>query len=235
MVDVILASDNVTVLGGPSSLEVDLNIGSPGTRGSLFFTGIQNPNTLNTLNDFPVTPIIFDIFINSNSSSDDYLQAYQYISQDGENVWLPVFKLRQDVYTINSILNFENGIAQLDVNLFDIGLRDFPFDSNSSENSFAHFSVQATIRNSNMEDPLDTPKPIAFSTKVGNPYFENEGSFDPSQVPLFLPITFNAVQFVEPEAWQLIDEKNVLVSLAIYFADPNQIFEFLDENIDGES
>jgi len=58
MVNVILSSDEVTVLGGPTRLDVDLNIGASGTRGSLIFNGFGNPNNLQLDRDFPTFPLV---------------------------------------------------------------------------------------------------------------------------------------------------------------------------------
>jgi hypothetical protein len=227
MVDVILSSDNVTVLGGPSKLDVDLNIGASGTRGSLFFVGTENPNNLNPLQDFPVVPIIFDIFINSNAESEDYLQAYQYVTQDGIRTWIAIFKLTQDVYSVNLPLEFEDGEASVDINLSELGLKTIPFFG--TNNSFAYFNVQATMNNINLEDLNIEQSPIAFSTQVKDAYFDNSGSFDPSELPLFLPITFKAAEFIG-SSWALIDQKTVLAYITISFANPNSIFETIGNN-----
>lgn len=232
MVDVILASDNVTVLGGPSKLDVDLNIGAPGTRGSLFFIGTQNPNTLNNLQDFPTTPLIFDVFINANASSENYLQAYQYVRQDGENTWITTFKLSQDVYSVNKVLDFVNGEVTVDINLSQLGLTTIPFESEL--NSFAYFNVQATLNNTDLEDLSSNSLPIAFSTRVDDSYFDNSGSSDPSEFPLFLPITFNAVEF-NGSAWAEVDLKSISASITISLASPNEIFQIVSQNGGGES
>jgi len=238
MVNVILSSDNVTVLGGPSELEVDLNIGAAGTRGSLFFVGTVNPNTLNVKQDFPNTPLVFDIFINVNAASSDYLQAYQYVNQEGANTWVPTFSINQNIYSINEVLEFSNGEATALVNIADLGLNTLPFENdttnNSISNSFAYFNVQATLSNVDLEDLSSPPLPCAFSVKVQNAYFDNAGSSDPGEVPFFVPVVFNAVEF-DGTSWSAIDNKKTTAYLTVSFADPSEIFDIISEDDGGES
>jgi hypothetical protein len=231
MVDVLLASDNITVLGGPSRLDVDLNVGASGTRGSLFFVGTQNPSTLTSSQDFPTPPVFFDIFINANASSEDYLQAYQYVSQDGEPVWVETFKLRQDVYRINKVLDFENGSSSVDINLSELGLDTVPFESET--NSSAYFNVQATLSGSEISFP-ETATPVSFSVEVGDAYFDNSGNVSPAEFPWFLPVTFNAVEF-DGSSWADVDQKEMIAYMTIAFANPNEIFNIIVQNNQGES
>ena len=229
MVDVILSSDNITVLGGPSDLEVDLNIGASGTRGSLFFVGTQNPNTLNLNQDFPILPIVFDIFINVNSASEDYLQAYQLTNQDGINTWVPVFNINQTQYSVNKVVEFENGQAETTIEVARLGLDNVPFSN--VQNSFAYFNVQASLTNVDLGNTSSTPLPSAMSFKVGDVFFDSSGSFDPGQFPSFLPITFNAVEF-DGTDWVPIDNKETYISITASFVNPNEIFQNI--NFEGE-
>jgi hypothetical protein len=224
MVNVVLSSDNITVLGGPSKLGVDLNIGATGRRGSLFFTGNGNPNLLNQIQDFPLTPILFDIFINVNPSSNDYLRAYQYINQDGQNNWIPIFSINQNVYSENKVLDFKDGEASINIDVSALGLNRLPFDTLAD--SFSHFNVQATLSNVNLENLSLTPFPSAISVKVGDAYFDNTGSTDSGKFPLFLPLSFQAVEF-SGTSWIPIDDKKTVVFLTISFANPKEIVSII--------
>ena len=232
MVDVILSSDNVTVLGGPSRLEVDLNVGASGTRGSLFFTGTENPNNLNINQDFPEIPIIFDVFINVNAASENYLQAYQYVSQDGINTWVPIFKISQNTYSLNAVVDFVSGEARTLVNISNLGLDTVPFDILT--NSFSYFNVQATLSNINFADRSLAISPASMSVEVEDAYFDNSGSFDPGEFPLILPINFYAAEF-NGQSWNSLNNKETLIYLTISFANPNQIFSAISSNNGGES
>ena len=229
MVNVILSSDNVTVLGGPSSLEVDLNIGAPGIRGSLFFVGTQNPNTLNLTQDFPILPIVFDIFINVNASSEDYLQAYQLTNQDGINTWIEVFNINQSQYSANKVVEFVDGQAETTIEVAQLGLDNVPF--NNIENSFAYFNVQASLTNVDLNNSSLPLLPSAMSFEVGDVFFDSSGTFDPGQFPSFLPITFKAVEF-DGTNWVPINNKETYVSITASFVNPNEIFQAI--NFEGE-
>lgn len=222
MVEVVLSSDNVTVLGGPSNLEVDLNIGAPGTRGSVFLIGTENPNTLNLEQGFDIRPELFDIFINVNTASEDYLQAYQLENQDGIDVWNPIFKLSQQTFSANKVIEFSDGQAETALEIASIGLDEVTFDEES--NSFAFFGIQASLTNVDLDNPSNTPLPSAMSFKVGNAIFDNDGLEDPSTFPSLLPITFNAVEF-DGQDWAPIDNKKTYVSLTASYVNPNEIFQ----------
>lgn len=43
MADVLLSSDELTVLGGPAEISVDVDFGPQGDRGSLMFVGPDKP------------------------------------------------------------------------------------------------------------------------------------------------------------------------------------------------
>jgi hypothetical protein len=231
MVNVILSSDNVTVLGGPSRLDVDLNIGATGVRGSLIFNGFGNPNFLSLSVDFPTAPRVFDIFIDADPSSDSYLQAYQFVNQDGATSWIPVFKLQQDVFSINKVITFSEGYAETIVNITELGLENIPFDV--YENSFSYFNISATISNIDVEqinsDPGLQATPAAISAWVGDAFDSSQGSTSPSEFPLFLPIKFSGVEF-DGTDWVAIDDKKVIAYLTISFANPTEIFV----NLEGE-
>jgi hypothetical protein len=50
MADVLLSNDDITVLGPPNTVEVLVDIGPTGTRGSQVFVGIGDPNLLTCRN-----------------------------------------------------------------------------------------------------------------------------------------------------------------------------------------
>jgi hypothetical protein len=239
MVDVVLANKNITVLGGPAKIDLDLNIGGEGRRGSLFFSGFEDPNSL-SLEDFPQTPLVFDLYVLSNPASDRYLSVYQYVNQDGEFVWVIVFTLNKSQYSVNKVATFTSGQTEIILDLDEIGLNNLQLSTLSD--SFAYFAVQATLGNYNLADALsngfDTPvdlNPVSHTVQVGSLFFDNEGgdpgsSFD---FPLKLPIRIKAVEF-SGGAWSPINNKDVVVSLSIDFVNPNEIL-FYSSDLDPES
>lgn len=228
MVDVYLANKNLTVLGGPAKIELDLNIGGTGRRGSLFFSGFENPNTL-LQNDFPEIPVAFDLYVLSDPASQDYLKVFQYLTQDGQLVWTNIFSLNKSAYSLNKVATFSQGVASLEIDLEEVGLQNISLSTFSK--SFAYFSVQATLGNYNLSDALDggsqNPSnfyPAAVSVQVGEVTFNNENG-DPgssSEYPLKLPIKIKAAEFNDG-TWSAITGKDLLVSLSIDFVNPNEI------------
>jgi len=224
MVDVVYSANNLTVLGGPAQLDVDFEIGADGRRGSLFFTGLANPNTLNLQQDFPSPPQPFDIFINVDSSDEDYLQAYQYTLQDSGQVWSKAFSLNNSYFSSNEVVAFTSGEAMINLDITSLGLAGSLFESLT--NSFAYFNVQATASNINSEEAPDGANlahyPIAMSVSLGDAFFDSTGLTDPADFPLKLPIYFKAVEY-NGSNWAEVDSKDIIVYLAISYASPNEI------------
>jgi hypothetical protein len=113
MVDVYLASDNVTVLGGPSSVSVDVDFGVQGDRGSNFFVGYGNPN-LPTVNIGQV-PQNLDMYINVSSADEKYLHLYQYQNVDGSMTWVELLKLIPNTFSGNYLSTFVDGEMTINV------------------------------------------------------------------------------------------------------------------------
>ena len=75
MPEVLLSNDDVTVLGPPSQIELLLDIGPQGLRGSQVFIGTGDPNSI----EIGQEPELNDLFINT-SPGPDYGYLYQYLS-----------------------------------------------------------------------------------------------------------------------------------------------------------
>ena len=223
MVDVVVSSDNLTVLGGPERIDVDLNIGAPGRRGSIFFTGLENPNTLTDQN-FTTKPELFDIYIVVDPSSSNYLQAFQYVNRDGQLTWEASFRIGQNITAFNKVVEFASGEALIEIDVADLGLVNVTFESFT--NSFAFFNVQATMSNIAVEEAPDGTaldhNPAAFSINVLDAYFDNSGGGDPGDYPMKLPIEVKAAEF-DGTSWTSIANKKVVMHLRVEFVDPNEV------------
>ena len=99
MPDVLLSNDDVTVLGPPNTVEVLLDIGPTGTRGSKVFVGSGDPNG-ETVSGviFGQTLVLNDLYINT-SPGPNYAYMYQYISQPGGNTWIEILELNPTLYS----------------------------------------------------------------------------------------------------------------------------------------
>jgi len=115
MPDVLLSNDDITVLGPPETVEVLVDIGPSGTRGSKVFVGIGNPNT----EEIGETPILNDLYINA-STGDNYGFLYQYVSQPGGNTWIEILELNPVIYSKNFLIEFINGEASISIPVSNI-------------------------------------------------------------------------------------------------------------------
>ena len=138
MPDVVLNNDDVTVLAPPAIIEVLVDIGPQGTRGSQFFVGVGNPNSVS----IGQTPNLNDLYINTSPGGElGYL--YQYRSEPGGNVWVEVLDIYPSVYSENALVTFESGTSEVIIPVADIvTVTGTPL---VSEN----FSVQYSIAHTN--------------------------------------------------------------------------------------
>jgi hypothetical protein len=105
MPDVVLSNDDLTVLSGPEVIELLVDIGPTGTRGSKVFVGVGNPNSVNLS-----TKILNDLYINSAPGS-DYGYLYQYVSEPGGDTWVEVLKISPSIYSKNYTVTFASGTS----------------------------------------------------------------------------------------------------------------------------
>jgi hypothetical protein len=112
LINVSQASNDVSLIGGPATVRLELDFGSPGQRGSQIYTGPGNPTDLAV--DIPSIQIN-DLFINLDPSSIDYLYLWQYGSQDGVIAWRRTLRLIPNTVLINPLIKFINGIAHTTV------------------------------------------------------------------------------------------------------------------------
>jgi hypothetical protein len=115
MANVVLDTEDLIVLGGPASIDVDVSFGPKGDRGSLIFSVLGDPN-LNS-SQIPVTPQPYDLAINTQTSDPRYLTIYQYISQDGVQSWIELAQLLPNAGASKDLVNFTagEGILKVDV------------------------------------------------------------------------------------------------------------------------
>lgn len=108
MVDVSQASNDISLVGGPAIVNLVVDAGAQGQRGSQIFTGLGNPTDASV--SLPSTQIN-DLFINLNPDSGDYLYLWQYNSQDGVIAWRKALRLIPNTFLANPLIKFINGQA----------------------------------------------------------------------------------------------------------------------------
>jgi hypothetical protein len=109
MVDVLMSNENLSVFGGPASIDVNVDFGAPGIRGSLIFTGPGKPT--DALVTFSTPPRPQDLYINLLPSDFEYLFLYQYGSVNGVLSWSKVLRLIPNTAIANIPVIFIDGQA----------------------------------------------------------------------------------------------------------------------------
>jgi hypothetical protein len=117
--DILLDTQDITVLGPPQNIDVSVGIGASGQRGSRWFVGAGNPNTAGVIPSGESIQI-GDIFINISTGS-NFSWLYVYTAGIVGNVWTPALRLQPSIYTRNTDANFnENGEAVVTIPISDI-------------------------------------------------------------------------------------------------------------------
>ena len=138
MPDVLLSNDDVTVLGPPNTVEVLVDIGPTGTRGSQVFVGVGDPNI------FPIgqTPLLNDLYINASPGT-DYGYMYQYVSEPGGNTWIQILEISPTLYSQLHTTTYVDGVAQVVIPISNI------VTVTGSPLASTNFVVQYSIAHSN--------------------------------------------------------------------------------------
>lgn len=190
MVNVLLATDELTVLGGPTEISVDLDFGPQGDRGSLILYGLGQPSTV----QLPEIPQIYDTYINLLTSDPEYLFMYQYIAgAGGSPSWVRLFKLIPNTYGENLARTFVNGSIQINIPVAAM----VPEDQLGSYTA-ADFNIQCNVLSVN---------PVSLGVTLGDIEF-----FDSL---ISLPITINAIEYSDGEWSALAGQKMVHLSITV--------------------
>jgi hypothetical protein len=138
MPDVLLSNDDVTVLGPPNTVEVLVDIGPTGTRGSQVFVGVGDPNVV----EIGQTPILNDLYINVSPGT-DYGYMYQYVSEPGGNTWIQILEINPTLYSQLHTTTYTDGVAQITIPISNI------VTVTGSPLSSTNFVVQYSIAHTN--------------------------------------------------------------------------------------
>ena len=191
MPDVLLANDDITVLGPPEILEVLVDIGPTGVRGSKVFVGLGDPNSVEIGQEIKLN----DLYINAAQGL-DYGYLYQYIAEPGSNTWVQVLKISPVLYSKIHSVAFTAGAGSITIPISNIvSVTGTPLTA-------ANFNVQYSIAYT---------KPLASSMSV--PPLAGGGTN--------LVINLSAVEFRSNidsgpyEDWSLLNNETVAVHLFI--------------------
>lgn len=241
MAEVLVSSDNLSVLGGPASITLNLDSGAQGQRGTFILYGFPNPNTPEAEESFIAPPQLFDLYVVVDPASDNYLQIYQYVNQDGNLVWIPTFKLAVNIFSTTIPTTFIGGTATVEINLSDLGVAgleqlgqaqaiDLSFFSQPG--SAAYFNVQTSISNFNPAYFLDPENETLDLFPVMSSYAISDVYLDESDNLLKLPITFTAVELA-PTGFTPVDDKDLFIQMVVTLQDPGAILTYYANLVQG--
>ena len=115
--EILVSSEELAVFGGPASIDVNVDFGPQGQRGTLIFTGNGKPTDPDVdlefnnevYNSQSAQPL--DLFINLNPEDFEYLFLYQYGYVNGVLQWSKVLRLIPNTALANLDVIFYNGQA----------------------------------------------------------------------------------------------------------------------------
>lgn len=140
MAEVILNTEDLVVFGGPESINVEVDFGPQGDRGSRIYVGNGKPDNV----DIGQIPNIFDVYINLLPSSDEYLNIYQYMEVLGTNQWETISRLNFNNYSEKTSIDFNSEINYVFIpTSFILSNPSYIGNLNAS-----NFNVQATFETS---------------------------------------------------------------------------------------
>jgi hypothetical protein len=151
MADVVISNDDITVLAPPEVVELLIDIGPTGQRGSKFFVGTGDPNSLTSSQTiFSQEILLNDMYINT-SPGVNYGYMYQYVAEPGGNVWTKVLNINPTLYSKKHTTTFTAGAASITVPIANI------VTVSGTPLTASNFNIQYSIEGAN---------PVASSIQV---------------------------------------------------------------------
>lgn len=189
MVDVVLSTNDLTVLGGPASISVDLDIGTQGSRGSYIFTGDGKPDDPDTVLNFSAQ--VNDLYINLKPSDNEYLFLYQYVSNNGVLSWQRTLRLVPNTSLYNPPITFVNGYATTSFNGVTVPEVLFPVNTFFPTETLGDLTAQ----DFNLQYSILGDKPISSAINVS----DLTTTYDYSGVTIPLGATYLPIQVIATE------------------------------------
>lgn len=195
MVDAYIISDELAVLGGPETVNVEVDFGPTGDRGSQIFVNIGKP----VIGSDGLTVLapdcqLFDLYINILSTDDEYQYVYQLQNVLGTNTWVKLFKLVSNIYSKNyTETSFTSGVWEINVPVAEIVPSDFVGTAQA-----ANFNIQYNVLNQN---------PLVSSMSIGE-----VNTVSGERV---LPISINASELIDGSFVALSGPKSVQLFITV--------------------
>lgn len=183
--DVVLNTDEITVLSTPTSIDVAFDYGATGERGSKIFSGPGNPNIDIVWGSIELLP--YDLFINVSANS-KFSWLYQYVSKPSGFTWEPILKLQPSIFSKKVNTTFDAfGLTTISIPLSDIV-------SDTTYTDPEKYIVQITPSTTN-------PVSLTINSK--------------SIVSSNLQIVVEAVTYVSPNWGALIGAQNLMLTVTV--------------------
>jgi len=185
MVDVLLNTDDLWITGGPERIDLNLDLGATGLRGSKIFTSNGDPNVLGNLSG---SFLVNDFAINgSTANPSTYLTMYEYVVVNGANTWQKRFRLFPNIFSKNYASTFTTGSTTINVTM--------------STDLFLS-SGTLTASNFNVQHSIVGPDPTASSIELG--------SLSISSGNYVLPVTIHAAKYTTLGTWADLTGSNTV-------------------------
>ena len=143
-IDVLVDAANITVLGPPNRLDVQLDVGPRGQRGSQIYVGSGLPSSSTIANYSSVLP--GDLYINVAPGA-NYSYLYQFVVQPAGNQWVEVLRVEPAIYRALFEVEFVAGQAEISIPI----------------SSITTATAAYTINNFAVEFSFEHPNPVSAS------------------------------------------------------------------------
>jgi hypothetical protein len=111
MADVVLSTVDLDVYGGPSAIDVSVDFGETGARGSRIWAGNGDPVIYLAGQDIK----LYDWYINTNTTETYYSWMYQYVLEVGSPTWVPVLQLNPSQFSTIASVSFTTGVGTTNI------------------------------------------------------------------------------------------------------------------------
>lgn len=153
MVDIPVSNDDLTIITGPETIELLLDIGAQGTRGSRIFSGTDTPTQSNTTFGSEVAKV-GDYYINTSIGNAESSYLYEFMNvPTGQNPWEAKLKISPTILSKRVSVTFANGIGDIIIPFSEISASSI--DTLTADK----FNVQYAIID--VPSSGTTPQPIA--------------------------------------------------------------------------
>lgn len=138
-------TDDLAIIAPPDIIEVAVDIGPTGQRGSKVFVGSGEPNGITSNGTiFGQTIYLNDLYINVSPGT-DYSYMYQYVSVPGTQQWETILKINPALHSrLDTTIDFTSGTATITIPISSI------VTVTGSPLVASNFNIQHNIQHSNV-------------------------------------------------------------------------------------